>query len=129
MRLERSRTDSKLFGLCAGLARSMDTDVTWIRLAFIVSCFLTGGIALFVYIVVSMFVPKEPVHVSHGPYWYVPASQAPGFNGYGAVQVPAGAAAFHAPSSIDAAIHNLEEQNLITEIRELRAKLARYEQQ
>lgn len=131
MKLERSRTNSRLFGLCGGLARSMNTDASWVRLGFVIGCFLTGGVLLFFYIVASMIIPKEPAYRMDSPYWYVPAKPAYGFGSYSGYSAPAGAAASTAapPSPLDGMVRDLEEKALAQEINELRAKLARYEQQ
>jgi phage shock protein C len=124
MRLQRSRNDSKLFGLCGGIARSMQVDATWIRLGLVVGTFFTGGMLLFVYVIASMVIPKEPVYSSQGPYWYMPPATGYGFNSYGAAAAPAPSA-----SHLDSMVQNLEEQALSREISDLRSKLARYEQQ
>lgn len=122
MGLERSRSDSKLFGLCGGLARSMNVDASWIRVGFIIGCIFTGGTLMFVYIIAAMVVPKEAAYPGYSPYMYVPSAQSYGFSGY---EAPASAS----PSAMDAAVDQLEQQALAREISELRAKLARFEQQ
>jgi phage shock protein C len=127
MRLERSRTDSRLFGLCGGIARSTGIDTGWVRFAFIVGCVLTGGTLFFLYILACMVVPKEPA----GGYWYAPTPQAYAFGGpqtYGYAAAPEAPAAPSA-SDMDAMMQRLEQQAMNRELQELRAKLARYEQQ
>lgn len=130
MRLERSRTDSRLFGLCGGIARSTGTSAGWIRFAFIVGGFLTGGTLFFLYILACMVVPKEP---AVGAYWYAPTSQAYAFGGphpyYGYAAAPGTPVAEPASASVDSMVQQLEQQALNREIQALRAKLARYEQQ
>ncbi|WP_438444910.1 PspC domain-containing protein [Gorillibacterium sp. sgz5001074] len=124
MRLERSRTDVRLFGLCAGLARTSGIGTGWIRFGLIAGTLLTGGTLFFIYIVASMLVPKEPLHRSYtGDCWYVPAQEAYAFGGAAAYP------GYHQPARMDSLMQDLEEQAMVREIRELRAKLARYEDQ
>lgn len=123
MRLERSRTDSKLFGLCGGLARTMNMDSGLLRVIFAVGCILTGGVLLFIYVVASMVVPKERVHEhpGYGGIWYMPVSPAYGFSNTAAPTPPA-------PSPLDAMMKDMDDRALAREIRDLRAKLARFEE-
>lgn len=58
-KLYRSRTDSKIAGVCGGLAEYFELDSTWIRLAFVLFFFL-GGCALFVYIIMWIIIPLQP---------------------------------------------------------------------
>lgn len=125
MRLERSRTDSKMFGLCGGLARSMNADPSWIRLGLVIGTILTGGLLFIVYIIVSMVVPKEASSPAYGPYQYVPAASAYSFKDW------KGEALGHFQSirlQEEPALEE-EEQALLRELKELRARAARYEQQ
>lgn len=59
-KLYRSRTDSKIAGVCGGLGEHFGIDSTWIRLLFILFFFL-GGSALLIYIIFWIIVPLEPV--------------------------------------------------------------------
>jgi phage shock protein C len=127
MRLERSRTDSILFGLCGGLARSAGVSAGWIRFGMIAGTLFTGGTLFCVYVIASMLIPKETTGFSGG-YWYVPADQAYAYGGaYAAGGFSAPAAA--SPSTVDSMMQRLEEQTMNREIQELRSKLAQYEQQ
>jgi phage shock protein PspC (stress-responsive transcriptional regulator) len=57
-RLERSVTDRKLGGVCAGLADYLDMDVSLVRVLAAVSiCFY--GIGLFAYLVAWIVIPEE----------------------------------------------------------------------
>lgn len=125
MRLERSRTDSRLFGLCGGIARSAGVDTGWVRFAFIIGCALTGGTLFFIYILACMVVPKEH---AVSAYWYAPTPNAYAFGGSQPYGYPA-APAEPSPSHIDSMMQQLEQKALNREIHELRAKLAHYEQQ
>jgi len=60
-RLYRSRTDSKIAGVCGGLGEYFGVDSTWIRLLFVLFFFL-GGSALLVYIIFWIIVPLQPVN-------------------------------------------------------------------
>jgi phage shock protein C len=59
-RLYRSRTDTVLGGVAAGLADYLDADPALVRIAWALLVVLTGGIALLVYIVAWVVVPEEP---------------------------------------------------------------------
>lgn len=127
MRLERSRTDSRLFGLCGGLARCMGIGAGWIRLALVIGTLLTGGTLFFVYVIACMIIPKESPDSGYGQgHWYAPAYAG---YGYGAVPGHASPAAPVDPAAVDAIMQQLEEQSLKRELQELRAKLERYEHQ
>ena len=58
-RLYRSRDDRMLAGVAGGLADYWDADPSLIRVLWAVLVPLTGGIALFVYIVMAIVVPEE----------------------------------------------------------------------
>lgn len=64
-KLYRSRTDKKLSGVCAGLAKYLNMDVTIIRLIWVlVTPF--AGCGLLAYIVCALVIPEEPVAIE-GP--------------------------------------------------------------
>lgn len=60
-KLYRSRSDSKIAGVCGGLGEHFGVDSTWIRLLFVLFFFL-GGSALLVYIIFWIIVPLQPVN-------------------------------------------------------------------
>jgi phage shock protein PspC (stress-responsive transcriptional regulator) len=60
-RLYRSRTDTILGGVAAGLATYLDTDPALVRIAWAILVPLTGGAALVAYIVAWVVVPEQPV--------------------------------------------------------------------
>jgi phage shock protein C len=51
------RSNRKLMGVCAGIARSMNADVTLVRIAAVLSLFLLGPIALLLYFVTGFIAP------------------------------------------------------------------------
>lgn len=59
-RLWRSRTDRKIAGICGGLGQYFNVDPFWMRLIFVVF-FLAGGAAFFIYIIMWLLIPLEPV--------------------------------------------------------------------
>jgi phage shock protein C len=59
-RLYRSRTDTVLGGVAAGLANYLDADPALVRIAWALLVVITGGAALLVYIVAWIVVPEEP---------------------------------------------------------------------
>ncbi len=59
--LFRSRSDRVIAGVAGGLAEIWDADPSLIRIVWALLVFLTGGIALLVYIVMAIVVPEEDV--------------------------------------------------------------------
>ena len=61
-RVVRSRTDRKVAGVCAGLARYFDLDVTAVRLIWVVLSIYPGAIILGViaYAIAWFVIPAEP---------------------------------------------------------------------
>jgi len=57
-RWKRSRKGKMILGICAGLAKRFDVDVTLIRLAFIIAAIWGWGIL--VYLVLWPLMPWEP---------------------------------------------------------------------
>lgn len=58
-KLYRSKTDSKLAGVCGGIAKYFDIDPTIVRLLWVVIT-LAGGSGLIAYIVCALVIPEEP---------------------------------------------------------------------
>ena len=56
----RSRTDSKIAGVCGGLGSYFDIDSTWVRLLFVLF-FILGGSALLIYIILWVIAPLAPL--------------------------------------------------------------------
>ena len=58
----RSRTDRTCAGVCGGLAEYIDWDPTIVRLLWILALFLSGGMALFAYLVFWIVMPEAPAY-------------------------------------------------------------------
>jgi len=63
--LERAREGRKIAGICMGLARHLDVDVTLIRLLTLV-CALFTGIGFIAYLIAWIVIPEEPMIVPQG---------------------------------------------------------------
>ena len=65
-RLMRSVTDSKIAGVCGGLAEYLGVDSTIVRLFWAILAVVPGGIVggIVAYVVAWVIVPKAPVPVS-----------------------------------------------------------------
>jgi phage shock protein C len=59
-RLYRSRTDTVVGGVAAGLANYIGADPALVRIAWALLIVITGGAALLAYIVAWIVVPEEP---------------------------------------------------------------------
>jgi phage shock protein C len=70
-KLYRSRNDRQLAGICGGLGDYFDCDSTLIRVAWVITTFLSAGLALLAYVVLIFIIPNEdqirqqtkPVHI------------------------------------------------------------------
>ena len=58
-KLYRSRTDRQVAGVCAGLAKRFNVDVTLVRVLFILLAIM-GGSGIVLYLAMWIIVPKEP---------------------------------------------------------------------
>lgn len=58
-RLYRLAYDKKWAGVCAGLARYLDVDVTLIRILVVAAFFCSGGLVLLAYIVACFIMPVD----------------------------------------------------------------------
>jgi phage shock protein PspC (stress-responsive transcriptional regulator) len=59
--LSRSRTDSKMFGVCGGLAKYLGMNSTILRVGFLIAFFLSSGSFLLLYIAMAIVMPKESI--------------------------------------------------------------------
>ena len=84
-RLYRSRDDRMLAGVAGGVAEMLDTDPSLIRIVWVLLAFLTGGIALVVYIVMAIVVPEQPPG-------YLPGTPPPAGTAPDGAPLPASAA-------------------------------------
>lgn len=66
-KLYRSRRDSKLFGLCGGLAELLNVDSTLLRVVLLVTTFFTGGTLIPIYFIACLVIPKEPADSFYNP--------------------------------------------------------------
>ena len=56
----RSRDERMVAGVAGGLANYFDIDPTIVRILFLAALFTTGPLALLVYLVCAMIIPREP---------------------------------------------------------------------
>ncbi len=66
-RLYRSRTDTVLGGVAAGLATYLNADPALVRIAWAILVPITGGAALLAYIVAWVVIPEEPIGTTPAP--------------------------------------------------------------
>jgi phage shock protein PspC (stress-responsive transcriptional regulator) len=59
-KLQRSKEDRIIVGVCGGLAKYFGVDSTLIRLIFIVGAFLKG-VTILIYLVLAIIMPEEDV--------------------------------------------------------------------
>lgn len=58
-KLYRSKTDKQLCGVCGGLAKYFNIDVTLVRVAALLLVLFAGG-GLLAYIICALVIPVEP---------------------------------------------------------------------
>ena len=61
-RLERSRTDRMISGVCGGIARQFNLDTVIVRGFFVIVALIPGmlGVAAIIYVVAIFLIPEEP---------------------------------------------------------------------
>jgi phage shock protein C len=59
-KLQRSRTNHKIAGVCGGLGEYFDVDPTLIRLVWLIALFFAGT-GLLAYIIAWIVMPEEPL--------------------------------------------------------------------
>ncbi|KAF0112205.1 MAG: putative stress-responsive transcriptional regulator [Chloroflexi bacterium] len=59
-RLYRSRTERRISGVCGGIADYFNMDPTLVRLLFVLGLLFVGG-TLWVYLILMIFIPEEPL--------------------------------------------------------------------
>jgi phage shock protein C len=72
-RLERSRSNRVLGGVCAGVASYLNMDVTLVRILTVVLALFTG-VPVVAYIVALFLMPEEPVAAAGSPTGYAPTA-------------------------------------------------------
>ena len=58
-KLLRSSTNKRFSGFCAGLAKYLNTDSNFVRMAWLIFTFLTLGVGLILYVLTWILVPPE----------------------------------------------------------------------
>jgi phage shock protein PspC (stress-responsive transcriptional regulator) len=58
-KLRRNLQRRRLGGVCAGIADFLGIDVTWVRLAFLVSIFISFSLTFWIYLALWIFVPAK----------------------------------------------------------------------
>ncbi|MBM4413827.1 MAG: PspC domain-containing protein [Chloroflexi bacterium] len=86
-RLERSRTDRMISGVCGGIARQFNLDTVIVRVFFVVIALINPGIAAIAYVAAIFLIPEESetgaANTAHPDWRYDPwtgetlTSQAP----------------------------------------------------
>ena len=66
-RFYRSRQNKWVAGVCGGAAEHFDMDPDLVRVGFFIALFVTGGMALFIYIVLALFIEENPNQESLPP--------------------------------------------------------------
>ena len=59
--LTKSRTDSKLFGVCGGVAKYLGINSTLLRIGFLMAFFLSSGSFFLLYLAMAFVMPKESI--------------------------------------------------------------------
>lgn len=63
-RIYRSRSERMLGGVCGGLAKYINADVTIVRIIFFI-LLIFGGVSFLVYIVMWIIIPQEPMQLNY----------------------------------------------------------------
>jgi phage shock protein C len=148
-KLYRSNRDKKLFGVCGGLAEVTGIDSTIIRIILVITTFFSSGALILIYLIAALVMPKDPTYTPLGGSFY--GSQQPNWNSNPQSQWnphrqqppyqpnptfgQSTTQGFYPPnanasgSSIDDLMDDIEKKAMAKEIEELKAKLAKYENQ
>ncbi|HEY1295969.1 MAG TPA: PspC domain-containing protein [Chloroflexota bacterium] len=59
-RIYRSRNERMLAGVAGGLGEYFDLDPTLVRLTWAVGTLVTGPIAVLLYVLAALIIPREP---------------------------------------------------------------------
>ena len=59
-KLYRSKSDKKLAGVCGGLAKYLNVDVTLIRVIWAIVGICGAGAGILAYIICAVVIPEEP---------------------------------------------------------------------
>lgn len=66
-KLYRSVRDSRLTGLCGGIAEWIGANAAFVRFAVVIAALCSFGSVLLIYLLCSLVVPKEPVSGFYDP--------------------------------------------------------------
>jgi len=58
-RFALDRANGKLMGVCAGLARTSDADVTFVRILAVLSLLILGPLSILLYLVAGWIAPDQ----------------------------------------------------------------------
>ena len=61
--LYRDKQNAKLMGVCSGIADYTGINAFWVRLAFLLLLFSTGGAMLPIYFIAGLMLNKKPEHL------------------------------------------------------------------
>lgn len=139
-KLYRSRRDSKLFGVCGGLAEMFNVDATLLRLIVVVTAILSSGTLILIYFIAAMVIPLEPkIHDPYDDYGYEdrdPYRPGPrshdNYERYQRYTNPRSEQRRNKESKadkdeLDEMMKDIEKKAMQKELEELKAKLAKYE--
>jgi len=59
MALTRDTQNAMIFGVCAGMAKEWNSDVTVCRILTVISFFFTGSLTFWAYIIMAILLPKS----------------------------------------------------------------------
>lgn len=57
--MKKDISQKMIFGVCSGIAKSMEIDVTMVRLLFLLLALLGFGMPIIIYIVLALIMPVE----------------------------------------------------------------------
>lgn len=57
-KLQKSK-NKMLFGVCGGIANSLEFDPSIVRIGFVIGTFVTGSLLLWMYLLMAIVLPKE----------------------------------------------------------------------
>ncbi|MBD0381434.1 PspC domain-containing protein [Paenibacillus sedimenti] len=64
-KIYRSTSNSRLTGICGGIAQYLGINATLIRLVMVIAAICSIGTTVLLYFIASMLIPKEPyIHFS-----------------------------------------------------------------
>jgi phage shock protein PspC (stress-responsive transcriptional regulator) len=57
----RARDGRRILGICSGIAKAMNVDVTLVRFAWVIFTLFSGGVGVIGYILLAIVLPEEPI--------------------------------------------------------------------